>query len=165
MAESCCDPSDEEFSYFCRLCKKRYGKRKFHVFSSPDYLTCIKCDNIFKVGFRTTRNVQKDIQPHYCEVCGMRFRTKTNLTHHSFEHSNEWPYRCTFCHKGFAIRASFEKHMEKRDIIRDFFCIGCCENFGGKICPDLFKPLQGRQYPLKCETCSDGSGPIEYVKF
>ncbi|GFY53459.1 hypothetical protein TNIN_241461 [Trichonephila inaurata madagascariensis] len=95
-----------------------------------------------------------------CSVCKRTFRDSTELLYHSYYHSQEWPHRCPFCNKGFAIPSYLEMHKRDRNIIRETYCRNCLRAFQGKWCHGMLDQLAGL---VCCESCSTSLSPIEYI--
>ncbi|GFQ71027.1 hypothetical protein TNCT_631461 [Trichonephila clavata] len=110
-----------------------------------------------------TKRSSANAPSYQCGVCGETYRDSTELSYHSYSHSEEWPHRCSYCNKGFAISSRFETHKRERNIIRNTYCRKCLKSFQGKCCPGILGQLEGRIF---CESCSlvCGSSPIEYIR-
>ncbi|GFY41184.1 hypothetical protein TNIN_483761 [Trichonephila inaurata madagascariensis] len=94
MAEANVNPTEEEFSYFCCQCKKGFGRARLPfilIASQETEFTCVICRITFASGFQVL-NADFNTLPYRCEVCGMRVRTSTQLLHHSYHHSGDWPF-------------------------------------------------------------------------
>ncbi|GFS61860.1 hypothetical protein TNIN_420641 [Trichonephila inaurata madagascariensis] len=161
MAESNIHPSEEDFSYFCFDCRNTIQdtqKDFFYVGALGPCCTCTVCGEEFEAGFKREKMNSFDRPSYLCDVCGKPFRTSQQLSHHSYHHSNQWPHRCPFCQKGFAIRAYLERHTRKRNTLRTIRCTNCLNFFSGKICSNMLPDAH-------CEKCSSGPTSVEYVNF
>ncbi|GFT78781.1 hypothetical protein TNCV_1384681 [Trichonephila clavipes] len=151
--------SEEGFSYICNSCKKKNKEivEKIVFAVSPGLCyTCTQCGVVFQAGFKRKKVNSITTESHRCKVCGKTFRRPNQLIHHSYEHSDAWPYRCSFCQKGFAIRSNLVKHERQRSTVRKICCNKCTKYFQGKICFNML-------FDAYCEKCSDGSSLVEYV--
>lgn len=54
--------------------------------------------------------------PYECNVCQQRFRRKTQLKNHQFQHTGQYPYRCLECGKGFVNTLTFIRHQTTHKI-------------------------------------------------
>ncbi|GFY50509.1 hypothetical protein TNIN_239981 [Trichonephila inaurata madagascariensis] len=115
---------------------------------------------MFKSIFMVRDRSSTDIVFYRCRVCGETFQYSGKLVYHSYIHSEEWPHKCSFCNKGFALPSYWKYHLKRRDTIKEIDCLQCLKRFRGKYCPGALASLEGRIY---CESCSTGSSPIEYV--
>ncbi|GFY61405.1 hypothetical protein TNIN_105791 [Trichonephila inaurata madagascariensis] len=68
--------------------------------------------------------------PHRCEICGMRFRTSTQLLHHSYHHSDSWPFKCHLCQTSFPTQFWLKKHFRTKTVQ----CNNCSVSFQEKFC-------------------------------
>ncbi|GFY48425.1 hypothetical protein TNIN_68361 [Trichonephila inaurata madagascariensis] len=122
--------------------------------------TCKQCGEKIDYGFKTEKRNSSDTPSHRCDVCGNAFTHAFKLLRHSYIHSDNWPYRCLVCHKGFIAPSHLESHKKDLDTIRKFQCRKCFKCFRGKICENL---IYSSTFSLFCEKCSNGPSPIEYV--
>ncbi|GFY67002.1 hypothetical protein TNIN_307201 [Trichonephila inaurata madagascariensis] len=164
MAESNVHPIEEDCCYYCLSCKVRLYNKEIvitYIYSPEKYLECTKCGEFFKSVFMVTQKSSADTPSHRCGNCSLTFGNSTQLLYHSYNHSKDWPHRCPFCNRGFAIASYLEEHNRERNIIRKTYCRKCLKWFQGKCCPGILRQLEGHIY---CESCSPGSSPIEYMK-
>lgn len=54
-------------------------------------------------------------KPHQCQVCCMKFRSKSTLSSHTVRHTGEKPYLCEICDKKFSQKSSLTKHLHLHD--------------------------------------------------
>ncbi|GFW54566.1 hypothetical protein TNCV_5109401 [Trichonephila clavipes] len=164
MAEGGIYPVKEHYSYFCCHCARLQNKEieLTYVVSLEMWYNCTACGARFQTGYAGAEKKRKSAHTNVypCEVCGEIFQKKFRLLYHSYKHSDEWPHRCSFCNRGFAIISDQEYHLKQRAKIREISCRKCLKHFQGKYCPGALTSLEGRIY---CENCSTESSPIEYV--
>ncbi|GFS66744.1 hypothetical protein TNIN_170521 [Trichonephila inaurata madagascariensis] len=79
---------------------------------------CLKLDSREKMK-------STDTPLHRCGICAKAFPYSSQLLFHSFEHSNEWPYRYPVCQQSFAVRSRLERHKKQRNIVRKIHCSKC----------------------------------------
>ncbi|GFY35688.1 hypothetical protein TNCV_2619801 [Trichonephila clavipes] len=159
MAEGNVYLSEEDFSYFCFDCRnkaKETDKDFFYVGALGPCYTCSDCGHVFEAGFKREKGNSITTASLRCKVCGKTFERRDQLIPHSYEHSDAWPYRCSFCQKGFAFHSKFERHERAHRTVRKICCRKCSIYFQGKICFDM-------RFDAYCEKCSDGSSLVEYV--
>lgn len=72
---------------------------------------------------------QCDPGPFVCADCGKGFTRKSGLDFHQLRHTQERPYACRVCQRGFADPGNASRHE---------------------------KTVHGRQYPLHCPHCGQG---------
>ncbi|GFS58808.1 hypothetical protein TNIN_200211 [Trichonephila inaurata madagascariensis] len=155
--------SEENISYICSSCKSKSGEINCHfifVGSLGFGFTCIQCGEKIDNGFKTEKCNSSDTPSHRCNVCGETFQRPHQLLYHSYDHSNEWPYRCSVCQNGFATRNEFERHKKTLEAVRKIQCVKCLKIFRGKIC---YKVAYTSTTPLYCEKCASGPNPVKYV--
>ncbi|GFU75409.1 hypothetical protein TNCV_2861251 [Trichonephila clavipes] len=113
--------NEEGFSSICTSCKKKnkeiVEKIVFAVSPGSCY-TCTQCGVVFEAGYNSEQIISSDNKSHSCKECGKTFLRSKQLIHHSYEHSDDWPHRCSFCQKGFAFHSEFETHERQRSTVR-----------------------------------------------
>ncbi|GFY61408.1 hypothetical protein TNIN_105821 [Trichonephila inaurata madagascariensis] len=157
MAEANVNSSEEEFYCFCYQCRLKFiNSRLFFISISSDEtkFTCVKCGITFALGLIVKKSDFDDYYPHCCEVCGMRFRTSNQLFHHSYHHSNNWPFKCYFCQKGFPFNCRYKRHLSPKTVQ----CCKCSESFLGNFCPAR---VFDENDEFKCEKCSNDNEPLD----
>ncbi|GFY73591.1 hypothetical protein TNIN_153971 [Trichonephila inaurata madagascariensis] len=160
MAEGNVYPSEEDFSYFCFDCRntaEESEKDFFYVRAMGPCYTCSYCGDVFEAGFKREKVNSTGTASLRCKVCGKTFPRSDKLLHHSYQHSHQWPYRCSFCQKGFAVRSDFERHKRQRATVRKICCNKCSNYFQGKLCFNM-------RSDAYCEKCSDGSSQVEIAR-
>ncbi|GFX99443.1 hypothetical protein TNCV_1080871 [Trichonephila clavipes] len=130
------DSSEETISYICPSCKKNpQGTNCNFIFvgSLGFCFTCTQCGEKIDYGFKIEKHNLSDTPSHRCDICGKTFQKPYRLLYlsHSYDHSNEWSYRCSVCQKGFATRSDFESHKKRLDTIWEIECIKCSMKFRG----------------------------------
>ncbi|GFY53288.1 hypothetical protein TNIN_381491 [Trichonephila inaurata madagascariensis] len=173
MAEGNTRPIEKDCFYFCLDCKRKMHEKAIDfsiVLSLEPSHICSSCGERFESGYSGKKRREKDpsgkkriqTRTYLCDVCGEMLvnESSTALLCHSYRHSGKWPYRCSHCSKGFTKPSDWERHMDRRIIIREIDCLKCLKRFRGKYCPGALASLEGRIY---CESCSTGTSPIEYV--
>ncbi|GFR07243.1 gastric intrinsic factor [Trichonephila clavata] len=119
MAEGNVYPPEEEFSYICSTCKNETEEPESNfmsVVSSESCYTCTKCGDEFETGYQRGKTKAGDMPSYICNVCGEMFPKGYLLLYHSYEHTDTWPYRCSFCSKGFPKLSRWEIHLRQRNI-------------------------------------------------
>ncbi|GFU02914.1 hypothetical protein TNCV_3753391 [Trichonephila clavipes] len=75
------------------------------------------------------------IQSYFCEEWDMTFGNSTTLLYRYYVHSDNRPFRCEFCNKGFAERSDLQRHTRSRDVVLEIRCSKCLKNFRVKMYP------------------------------
>ncbi|XP_070210970.1 zinc finger protein ZFP2-like isoform X2 [Littorina saxatilis] len=93
---------------------------------------------------------------YQCETCGRAFTSATGLKMHSFRHSNNKPFHCTVCSKGFPSKSSLFAHSKTvHTSERNFQCDVCHKFFKSE---QILKMHQRRHDPKQnaryvCDVC------------
>ncbi|XP_075688350.1 zinc finger and BTB domain-containing protein 41 [Rhinoderma darwinii] len=143
--------------------------------SSKKNLKCPKCEKVFdRVGkYESHTRVHTGEKPFECDICNMRYSTKSNLTVHRKRHSSdtELPrkeHKCPFCSKLHASRKTLVKHVKRfhAENAQEFLTIKRIKSDGWKcdICNKSFtrRPhlqehmiLHSQDKPFKCTYCDE----------
>lgn len=143
--------------------------------SSKKNLQCPKCEKVFdRVGkYESHTRVHTGEKPFECDICNMRYSTKSNLTVHRKRHSSETElprkdHKCPFCSKLHASRKTLVKHVKRfhAENAQEFLTIKRIKSDGWKcdICNKSFtrRPhlqehmiLHSQDKPFKCTYCDE----------
>lgn len=108
-----------ERSFECEYCEKRFKRKphlKHHMISVHSELFefhCSKC----RLGFQeksllTSHETHCSKKQFVCDYCNGVFDHKGHFTNHIRTHSNEMPFHCFDCKKGFARKANLNRHIK-----------------------------------------------------
>ncbi|TMS38567.1 hypothetical protein L596_005262 [Steinernema carpocapsae] len=127
------DLEEKQNVYNCRFCPK--------VFSDRSQLN---------VHYTHTH---RDKPQYVCEVCGIVFGVKRELSTHMRIHSGEQPHKCTQCGKEFGTRQLLKKHWMWHTGERSHVCPHCDKAFfqKGHLTQHLMIHAGGR--PHRCQLC------------
>ncbi|GFY62454.1 hypothetical protein TNIN_135001 [Trichonephila inaurata madagascariensis] len=168
MAERNDSPVEGELFYICFPCVRvrRLGtKIEFvYVSSEESTFTCRRCQRSCKFVLQAVKVPPHHRLSHLCSECNQRFSTPSDLFNHSYGHSGDWPFRCRLCYEGFAMNSEFERHVARRETVRNLRCNECCREFKAKICPRTYTDMRRLQH-LYCRNCCnvENRDIIEYV--
>ncbi|XP_070505317.1 oocyte zinc finger protein XlCOF6-like [Chironomus tepperi] len=124
----------------------------------------------------------KDCAIHYCDICGKGFKFASSLyTHRKFHgegefactqcdrkfvrnhelvvhirtHTNEKPFRCQVCGRGFSIKILLQNHLQSHPETRVMFqCKGCNNAFTDKKQLNMHEDLVHPELrPYRCDMC------------
>ncbi|KAG8556037.1 hypothetical protein GDO81_017907 [Engystomops pustulosus] len=143
--------------------------------NSKKSLQCPKCDKVFdRVGkYESHTRVHTGEKPFECDICNMRYSTKSYLTVHRKKHSSETDlprkdHKCPFCSKLHASRKTLVKHVRRfhAENAQEFVTIKRIKNDGWKcdICNKSFMRqlhlqehmlLHSQDKPFKCTYCDE----------
>ncbi|XP_063796190.1 zinc finger and BTB domain-containing protein 41 [Pseudophryne corroboree] len=143
--------------------------------SSKKKLKCPKCEKTFdRVGkYESHIRVHTGEKPFECDICSLRYSTKSNLTVHRKRHDSETEmprkeHKCPFCSRLHASRITLVKHVKRfhAENAQEFIKIKRLRNEGWKceICNKYFtrQPhlkehmiLHSQDKPFKCTYCDE----------
>ncbi|XP_073449081.1 zinc finger and BTB domain-containing protein 41 [Aquarana catesbeiana] len=138
-------------------------------------LKCPKCDKTFdRFGkYESHTRVHTGEKPFQCDICNLKYSTKSNLTVHRKRHNNETAiprkdHKCPFCSKLHASRKTLVKHVKRfhAENAQEFIAIKRLKSDGWKcdICNKSFtrRPhleehmiLHSQDKPFKCTYCDE----------
>ncbi|CAL4160466.1 unnamed protein product [Meganyctiphanes norvegica] len=147
---------------YCDLCTKRFLKpehlaahKLWHAGDEKPY-KCTDCDKAFaKVGTLQTHSLtHSDNRPFICEFCAKGFKIRDALKQHVKEyHSDDKPYQCTTCEYSTAIKSKFNKHMLKHSSEKPFVCDICGKQFSDSRSFKQHIMVHTGEKPHICELC------------
>ncbi|GFY61404.1 hypothetical protein TNIN_105781 [Trichonephila inaurata madagascariensis] len=147
------NPTEEEFYYFCYQCRLEFQITwlSFISISSDEReFTCVNCKREVVAVFKVEKSDFDDCYPYPCEVCDVRFRTLTQLLHHSYLHSDALPFKCDFCQGVFPKSSLFNRHR----VPKTLQCNKCSKSVLGEFCPAR---VFDEKNEFICKKCSIGS--------
>ncbi|CAL1536925.1 unnamed protein product [Lymnaea stagnalis] len=70
-------------------------------------------------------------KPHACSHCGLRYGTVNGLKFHILQSHGigKWPYKCSFCEKGFISSTELRRHLPSHTKEKPFSCSACGVSF------------------------------------
>ena len=107
-------------AFKCTVCDKSFTKKgglTKHIKSihtKESKYQCQSCDKIFNLRsnlFRHLKTVHDKIKSFVCDQCGKKFGRNGHLTRHMRIHTNDKPYKCSFCEKSFTQLYSLKSHQ------------------------------------------------------
>lgn len=132
-----------EKPYECKICKKRFNHSSYinihmrtHTKEKP--FQCSICDTTYISQSKLTAHMKahNGIRPHLCKSCDRTFRTPADLRDHfRSEHTDERPFECKICGRGFAKQKLLLQHHFLHTDIKKFQC---------RFCPMAFSQSAGR---------------------
>lgn len=93
------------------------------------------------------------MEPHGCEICGRRYKTRPQLKAHIETHTNP-KTPCNLCGKLFRNRESLDKHLLDHTGECPFKCDECFKGFKDQWSLKVhLKKAHGKEEPLVCASC------------
>ena len=93
--------------------------------------TCDQCFREFKGKYKLREHysIHTGEKPYVCDICGMNFRSSSNLSSHKrCKHSQERNYCCKLCFKSYKTSKSLRLHMDTHNKTR-FKCDTCGKDY------------------------------------
>ena len=102
----------------CPQCQKEFGNKEKmmnHVYNIHTTFPCDICGVILNRRskhrhYKLYHMDNKDLK-HKCELCGKGFIDNQRLKCHMFTHTNERPYVCQYCSRGFNSQGNLRMHI------------------------------------------------------
>ncbi|XP_064459626.1 zinc finger protein 43-like [Ornithodoros turicata] len=119
---------------------------------------CGKCGKAFSVKNSYMKHMRRHIAPRQlleCTYCSRRFNNRANLDVHVRTHTQDYPFKCDHCAKGYMTEQQLEKHRA-RCHSDPVFCTDC--NLPFKLERNLTYHMikhHELQTSFKCDKCSN----------
>ena len=81
---------------------------------------------------RKKKALQEKMEDMTCKDCGLKCTSWKQLQIHTMDHSNERPFKCKLCQKGFKEPQKLKRHMVSHTREKQFSCKYCNKSFGLK---------------------------------
>jgi len=112
----------KEKPFLCDKCGKHFSEksnlyvhqRVVHQKAKPFH--CVDCGKCFSqnVYLKKHKHMHTGERPFCCDICGKLFTWQSALKTHKISlHTDEYPYRCPNCNRGFFTPLKKNKHQEK----------------------------------------------------
>ena len=92
-------------------------------------------------------------RPFVCDVCGKGFLMNSNLTTHRRSHSGDRPYACSVCHKRFFQLCAVRDHEKIHIGVKMFVCDVCGKQFLTSAQLYNHSRTHGGEKAFECGTC------------
>ncbi|XP_062414620.1 zinc finger protein 805-like [Pungitius pungitius] len=88
--------------------------------------------NSHESAFETHTRVHSDEKPFSCKTCGKGFKYSSNFKAHMRVHTGERPYSCITCGKTFTNKSHLKSHIRIHTGEKPYSCSICGKTFGDK---------------------------------
>lgn len=110
----------------CPFCSERFIQENFrvqhlvdkHGMRKPEF-KCSVCTKIFitkSLCNNHVKNVHLKEKRRECDICQMRFYTKSDVARHRITHTGEKNFSCDLCHSVFASKDSLRRHNKRTHV-------------------------------------------------
>ncbi|XP_072390159.1 uncharacterized protein [Diabrotica undecimpunctata] len=126
-----------ERPFKCNICSKgfvRWAEVKLHMNTHEDKrpFSCDICQKAFKSRSNLERHkrIHLGIEPYSCTYCPKSYKQLVNLTAHiRTYHTNERPFLCNICGKGYITSSRLNRHMLSHSEHKQFKCKVCPKSY------------------------------------
>lgn len=84
--------------------------------NAPETYVCGKCSKTFSVKSSYMKHMRRHVKPRKtfeCTYCSRLFRTQSSHDSHVRTHTQDYPYKCDQCNKGYVTQQQLEKHHSR----------------------------------------------------
>ncbi|XP_059561722.1 zinc finger protein 343 isoform X1 [Myotis daubentonii] len=110
-------------------------------------------DCSLKPHFAVHQVTLSEEKPYVCRECGRGFNNKSNLNRHHRTHSMEKPYVCGDCGRGFSLMAILVHHQRTHSGEKPYVCKECGRGFSKKSNLNRHTETHSEEKPYLCREC------------
>lgn len=99
------------------------------ILGDPVMYKCINCKRQFKVKSHCKYHEHCTVsstQHLLCDICDMKFTSKSLLNYHKLSHENLNPFKCPNCNKGFKNKGKLNRHVKIHSDIKEKWVCKVC---------------------------------------
>ncbi|XP_078425901.1 uncharacterized protein LOC144697778 [Cetorhinus maximus] len=100
--------------------------------------------------------VHSEEKPYMCSVCGRGFSQSSDLSEHKCRHNGMKPWKCGECGKGFKSPSDLESHWRTHTGEKPFTCSECGKGFTRSSYLLIHQRVHTGERPFTCSKCGKG---------
>ena len=149
-------------SYKCDKCNKtfkREGMLERHKKNHKPLHKCTDCGAtyMFLNSFLMHKDTHSNNRPFVCDLCFKGFKTSGKLKCHKKSHSNDRPFVCDICNMAFKQNNTLKGHKKTHSNNRQFTCDICKKGFHRSSDVSRHQSTHNKNNkPFKCIHCNKG---------
>ncbi|PAA47918.1 hypothetical protein BOX15_Mlig023108g3 [Macrostomum lignano] len=122
-------------------------------------ISCAQCKKPFystrALKQHASREHSSAARPFVCDRtdCRKAFKTRFGLKRHSMSHSNERPFKCDICGRGFLEKGHLQVHRRIHSGERPYKCRHCDCSFAHKPHAVEHERIHSGERPFECRQC------------
>lgn len=105
-------------------------------------------------GVKNHMLTHEDFRPYKCEICGKQFKVISNLYRHQRLHTGNYSYSCSFCSKAFSQSDHLKLHLRTYHTNeKPYLCCECGKGFVSLQRLKRHELVHSGQKPYPCPLC------------
>lgn len=134
-----------------RICHLKNSTVKTILCKYEDCLAPFNCEAKLKQHYKKVHATSPHEYEFECDICGSKFRRKTQLKAHMFTHTGYYKYNCSKCDKGFLQMGHLKRHEKLHDGRRCDQCDAMFVNWSSLV---AHKQKEHMNNETKCSICN-----------